>query len=138
MSILKNIFIKKFSERDIEFLNIGIQTGALKLYDIMPGWIIGSNYEAMKKNRGLLAMFLVSNRNKIRKLPGNYEELINVGGELGLVGMSDFLTEIISYAQYKKFKGSLPTAKQMEAYHKKLVKKKKKNVLDFINSKNNE
>lgn len=113
--MLDFLFKKAKLSVDMEkLLNIHIEAGVLNVYDVILGWCLCGKYEDMKKNRGLLGQYLISNQKQIKKLSSQLLLIPEVGASIGFIGAWDYITEVISENKYNKLRKNPPSAEDVD------------------------
>ena len=131
--MLDFLFKKEKISLDAEkLLYIHIEAGVLSIYDIMPGWLLSGQYEDMKKHRGLLGKYLITNRKNIKKISTQLSLIPDIGTTMGFLGASDYITEVISEKKYHNLRKNPPSEHDVEKICNSVSKLVIKEVEGFL------
>lgn len=130
---IKSLFkMPKLSDAHEKLLYVYIEGGVLKVYDLMPGWLLGGNYEDMEKGKDLLERYLETNIKQIKKLSSQPTIIPEVGAMIGQIGAYDYLTKIISKDNFEKLRENPPSAKDVEKICKDIKEEIIKELKQFL------
>lgn len=135
LDFIKSLFkAPKLSTTNEKLLYVYIEGGTQKIYDLMPGWLLGGNYEDMEKGQDLLEGYLEVNIKQIKKLSTQPILIPEVGVTMGQIGAYDYLTKVVSRDDYEKLCKNPPSAEDVEKLCKTIKDLIIKKVQEFLKS----